>query len=102
MTGLFASDGSGDRGRPRGPRHHQGATDRRPLSGSGRRGGEGAGLELARTRPVELITLDVRMSSVDGRDVFHRLRADTQLRNIPVVLVTVADSLTDDLAAEGS
>ncbi len=60
-----------------------------------------AGLEMARTHPVDLITLDVHMSPVDGRDVLRRLRADAATRNIPVLLVTVADSLTDDLAAEG-
>jgi two-component system alkaline phosphatase synthesis response regulator PhoP len=59
------------------------------------------GLELARTQPVDLITLDLLMSPVDGRDVLHRLRADAATRNIPVVLVTVADDLIDSLAAEG-
>lgn len=41
------------------------------------------------------------MSPVDGRDVFHRLRADVLTRNIPVVLVTSADALADGLPAEG-
>ena len=59
-----------------------------------------AGLELARTQRVDLITLDLLMSPVDGRDVFHRLRSDVATRNIPV-LVTVADELADDIAAEG-
>ena len=63
-------------------------------------GGE-SGLELARTQPVDLITLDVHMSPVDGRDVLHRLRADDATRNIPVVLVTVADALVDGLVADG-
>ena len=75
------------------------------LAGAGYRvlvaaGGE-VGLELARTQPVDLITLDLHMSPVSGRDVFHRLRADVATRNIPVVLVTVADALAGDLVAEG-
>ena len=75
------------------------------LAGAGYRvlvaaGGE-AGLELARTQPVDLITLDLLMSPVDGRDVFHQLRADVATRNIPVVLVTVADELAGDMDAEG-
>ncbi len=75
------------------------------LAGAGYRvlvaaGGE-AGLELARTQQVDLITLDVHMSPLDGRDVFQRLRADDATRDIPVVLVTVADALTDDIVAEG-
>jgi DNA-binding response OmpR family regulator len=60
-----------------------------------------AGLAMARTHPVDLITLDLVMSPVDGRDVLHRLRADVATRHIPVVLVTVADALADDLVAEG-
>ena len=75
------------------------------LAGAGYRvlvaaGGED-GLELARTQPVDLITLDLLMSPVDGRDVLHQLRADVATRDIPVVLVTVADDLVDDLAADG-
>jgi DNA-binding response OmpR family regulator len=60
-----------------------------------------SGLELARTQPVDLITLDLFMSPVNGREVFHRLRADVLIRNIPVVLVTLADLLADGVPAEG-
>jgi DNA-binding response OmpR family regulator len=60
-----------------------------------------AGLELARTQSVDLITLDLLMSPVDGHEVFHQLRADDATRDIPVVLVTVVDSPTHDLAADG-
>jgi DNA-binding response OmpR family regulator len=75
------------------------------LAGAGYRvlvaaGGE-AGLELARTQPVDLITLDLLMSPVNGRDVFQRLRADKATRNIPVVLVTIVDAPIHDMAAEG-
>ena len=75
------------------------------LAGAGYRvliaaGGE-AGLELARTQPVDVITLDLLMSPVGGREVFKRLRADGATRHIPVVLVTVADALTDGIPAEG-
>jgi len=63
-------------------------------------GGE-SGLELARTQPVDLITLDLLMSPVDGRDVLQQLRADVATCDIPVVLVTVADTLVDGLVADG-
>ena len=59
------------------------------------------GLELARTQPVDLITLDLLMSPVGGREVFTRLRADVATSHIPVILVTVADLLTDGIPAEG-
>jgi putative two-component system response regulator len=75
------------------------------LAGAGYRvlvasGGE-IGLELARTQPVDLITLDLLMSPVDGRDVLQRLRADAATRDIPVVVVTVVDGLTDEICADG-
>lgn len=60
-----------------------------------------AGLELARTQPVDLITLDLLMSPVDGREVLQQLRADAATRDIPVVLVTVVDELTHETVAEG-
>ena len=75
------------------------------LAGAGYRvlvaGGGEAGLELARTQPVDLITLDLLMSPVDGQDVLHRLRTDAVTRHIPVVLVTVVDELSDAMAAQG-
>jgi CheY-like chemotaxis protein len=75
------------------------------LAGAGYRvlvatGGE-AGLELARTQPVDLITLDLRMSPLGGREVFDNLRADPATRDIPVVLVTVVDGLPEGVAADG-
>lgn len=63
-------------------------------------GGE-SGLELARTQPVDLITLDLLMAPVDGQDVLDRLRADVATRDIPVVLVTVMDSAADVVGAQG-
>jgi DNA-binding response OmpR family regulator len=63
-------------------------------------GGE-TGLELARTQPVDLITLDLLMSPVGGQDVLQRLRADATTRSIPVVLVTVVDAPGEDVAADG-
>lgn len=58
------------------------------------------GLALARTEPVDLITLDLLMSPVRGREVLRRLRADAATRDIPVVLVTVVDR-PDEVSADG-
>jgi DNA-binding response OmpR family regulator len=49
------------------------------------RDGEAA-LELARSREVDLIVLDVLMPGLDGREVLRRLRADGSFT--PVVLLT--------------
>ncbi|MDA0374768.1 MAG: response regulator [Planctomycetota bacterium] len=48
-----------------------------------------AGLELARRLRPALITLDVMMPSMDGWAVLRTLKADPDLREIPVVMVTI-------------
>jgi hypothetical protein len=47
------------------------------------------GLELARTLHPSLITLDVMMPGLDGWAVLRQLKADPDLREIPVVMVTI-------------
>jgi signal transduction histidine kinase/CheY-like chemotaxis protein len=47
------------------------------------------GVELARTLRPFLITLDVMMPQIDGWSVLAALRADPELCEIPVVIVTV-------------
>jgi signal transduction histidine kinase len=49
------------------------------------------GLNLAATEHPDVILLDVMMPEMDGIDVCRRLKADTQLRVIPVILVTARD-----------
>lgn len=55
------------------------------------------GLELARARRPELILLDINMPGMDGYQVLALLKADEQLKAIPVVAVT-ANALPRDLA----
>jgi DNA-binding response OmpR family regulator len=50
------------------------------------------GIRLARqVRPL-LITLDVVMPDCDGWTVLNRLKSDSQLAKIPVIMVTVVDN----------
>ncbi|MHB1561982.1 MAG: response regulator [Isosphaeraceae bacterium] len=49
------------------------------------------GLELARTLRPDLITLDVMMPRMDGWSVLGALKADPELAEIPVVMVTIVD-----------
>jgi CheY-like chemotaxis protein len=49
------------------------------------------GLKLARFHMPDVIVLDVMMPSVDGWAVLTELKADPQLANIPVVMVTMVD-----------
>ncbi len=47
-------------------------------------------LDLARTMRPDVITLDILMPKPDGWDVLSALKADPELADIPVVIVTMA------------
>ncbi len=49
------------------------------------------GIQLAKTQMPDVIVLDVMMPSVDGWAVLTELKADPELANIPVVMVTMVD-----------
>ncbi len=50
------------------------------------------GLRLAREHRPDLITLDLLMPGLDGWEVLRRLRRDRVLRDLPVIIVSVAGS----------
>ena len=54
-------------------------------------------LDLAAAERPDVILLDVMMPGMDGIEVCRRLKADEELRNIPVILVTAKD-LDEDVA----
>jgi len=56
--------------------------------------GEGA-LDAARSEHPDVILLDIMMPKIDGYQVTKRLKADPELRFIPVMLLTARDSLED-------
>jgi signal transduction histidine kinase/CheY-like chemotaxis protein len=49
------------------------------------------GLELARSLKPSVITLDVMMPGMDGWAVVNALKADPELADIPVVMLTIVD-----------
>jgi two-component system response regulator VicR len=53
-------------------------------------GAEGGqqGLEMMRSEKPDLILLDLMMPEMDGGDVFHHMKEEVELRDIPVVVVT--------------
>jgi DNA-binding response OmpR family regulator len=50
-----------------------------------------AGLEKARAEKPDLVILDVMMPEMNGYDVCVVLKADPELKNIPVILLTAVD-----------
>ncbi len=53
-------------------------------------GAEGGqqGLDMMRSEKPDLILLDLMMPEMDGGDVFHHMKEEVELRNIPVIVVT--------------
>jgi CheY-like chemotaxis protein len=51
-----------------------------------------AGLQSARERKPDVITLDINMPGMDGWSVLSSLRSDPALSEIPTVILTMADN----------
>ncbi len=51
-------------------------------------------LELLRTRPIDLMLLDIMMPVMDGYEVLQRLKADVSLRQIPVIMISALHELS--------
>jgi CheY-like chemotaxis protein len=56
------------------------------------------GIAAARTRRPDAIVLDVLLPGMDGWDVLRTLKADPDLRDVPVLMVTVVDEREVGLA----
>ncbi len=52
-----------------------------------------AALDIVRGKAVDVILLDVMMPEMDGLQVCEHLRADDDLRQIPVILLTAKDDM---------
>ena len=46
------------------------------------------GLNMVRVEKPDLVLLDLMMPDVDGWEVYRQMKADQELKNIPVVVVT--------------
>ena len=53
----------------------------------------GETLELLRARPFDLVLLDVMMPGLNGYEVLERMRADSRLRHIPVIMISALDEI---------
>ena len=50
-------------------------------------------LELLSARSFDLVLLDVMMPDLNGYEVLERMRADDQLRHIPVIMISALDEI---------
>jgi two-component system response regulator VicR len=62
-------------------------------------GAEGGqkGLELMRQEKPDLILLDLMMPEMDGGDVFHHMKEEVELRDVPVIVVTAKAAPIDQV-----
>lgn len=70
----------------------EGVTVRGASSGS-------EGLDLMRKNPPQAILLDIMMPDMDGWEVFKEMKADTALKEIPVIILTARDSSFEEIIA---
>lgn len=54
------------------------------------------GLELALQDPPDLILLDIMMQDMDGYETCRRIKAETSLRDIPIVFITALRDITSE------
>jgi serine phosphatase RsbU (regulator of sigma subunit) len=50
-------------------------------------------LELVRARSFDLVLLDIMMPEMNGYQVLEHLKADPQLRHIPVIMISAVDDI---------
>ncbi len=56
----------------------------------------GAGWETVRREPFDVVLLDVLMPELDGYEVLEHIRADADLRHLPVIMISSLDE-TDSI-----
>ena len=53
----------------------------------------GQALELLAAEPIDLVLLDIMMPGLDGYQVLWRIKADSELQHIPVIMVSALSEL---------
>ncbi|MCP4766191.1 MAG: adenylate/guanylate cyclase domain-containing response regulator [Gammaproteobacteria bacterium] len=50
-------------------------------------------MDILAAREIDLVLLDVLMPEMDGHQVLEKIHSDSQLRNIPVIMVSAVDEI---------
>ena len=50
-------------------------------------------LELLRTKKFDLVLLDIMMPEMNGYEVLEQLKADAELRHLPVIMISAVDEI---------
>jgi two-component system response regulator VicR len=58
-----------------------------------------AGLEAMHQNPPDAVLLDIMMPEMDGWEVYKQIRADDNLKHIPVIIVTARNSSFEEVIA---
>jgi two-component system cell cycle response regulator DivK len=58
-------------------------------------------ITIARARQPDLIVMDIELPGLSGLDVIRRLKADGELKNIPVIAVTALTRIEDQMMIRG-
>ena len=56
-------------------------------------------LEVMRHNPPDVVMLDIMMPDMDGWEVYHHMRTDLHLKNIPVIVVTARNNSFEEIIA---
>ena len=57
------------------------------------------GLALMRQNRPQVVLLDIMMPDMDGWEVFKEMKADENLEQIPVIIITARDSTFEEIIA---
>jgi len=50
-------------------------------------------IEMLRTEPFDVVLLDILMPEMDGYEVLERIKSDSALRDIPVIVISALDEM---------
>ncbi len=53
------------------------------------------GLEILKSRKIDLVLLDIIMPEMDGRRLLSAMKSNHELHRIPVIMITVVDDISD-------